>query len=138
MRVRGLEDNGCAAVHSTKRPWFRFIPVGADGTAWFQEPIDEKNAMWVGNVFVCDNKNLKITLVVDGQALGKPPLVEVHNPTDQEATATIRSPAHAPVFGGLTATVRIPPGDTGRWRIYGKALHMADARAVECLSQNGS
>ena len=27
IRVRGLENNGCAAVYSTKRPWFRFIPV---------------------------------------------------------------------------------------------------------------
>ena len=27
IRVRGLENNGCAAVYSTKRPWFRFVPV---------------------------------------------------------------------------------------------------------------
>ena len=46
IRVRGLENNGCAAVYSTKRPWFRFIPVDTEGTAWFQEPIDaEERAM---------------------------------------------------------------------------------------------
>ena len=84
IRVRGLENNGCAAVYSTKRPWFRFIPVDAEGTAWFQESIDQKNELWVGNVFVCDNKDVKITLVVDGQAEGKPPFVELHNPTDKE------------------------------------------------------
>ena len=93
IRVRGLENNGCAAVYSTKRPWFRFIPVDAEGTAWFQEPIEQKNEIWVGNVFVCDNKDVKITLVVDGQAEGKPPFVELHNPTDKEVIATLRSPA---------------------------------------------
>jgi len=122
VRVRGLENNGCAAVWSTKRPWFRFIPVDAEGTAWFQEPIDEKNAMWVGNVLVCSHKDVKITLVADGQAEGKPPRLEVHNPTDREIAATLRSPAHAPRFGGLSATVKIPVGDSVRLRIQGKQL----------------
>ena len=62
IRVHGLENNGCAAVYTTKRPWFRFVPVDRDGTAWVQEPIDQANDMWVGNVFACDNKDVKITL----------------------------------------------------------------------------
>jgi len=33
VRVRGLENNGCAAVYSMQRPWFGFIPVDAEGTA---------------------------------------------------------------------------------------------------------
>jgi hypothetical protein len=122
IRVRGLQNNGCAAVWSTKRPWYRFVPVDAEGTAWFQEPIEQKNEMWVGNVFVCDNKDVKITLVVDGQADGMPPMVELHNPTDNEVAAAIRSPAHAPLFGGLTASVKIPAGDSARFNIQGKVL----------------
>jgi hypothetical protein len=120
IRVRGLDHNGCAAVYSTRRPWFRFIPVDAEGTAWFQEPIDEKNQVWVGNVLVCDNKDVKITLVADGQTEGELPFVEVHNPADQEITASLHSPAGAPVFGGLAATVKLPPGDSVRLRIHGR------------------
>jgi hypothetical protein len=126
VRVRGLENNGCAAVYSTRRPWFRFIPVDAEGTAWFQEPIDEKNEMWVGNVLVCDNMDVKITLVADGQEAGQPPFAEVHNPTDKEIASTLRSPTHAPLFGGLTATVKIPAGESMRLGIGGKALRPAN------------
>jgi hypothetical protein len=122
IRVRGLDRSGCAAVYSTRRPWFRFIPVDAAGSAWFQEPIDEKNQMWVGNVFVCDNKDVKITLVADGQAEGELPFIEVHNPADREIAATLRSPAGAPVFGGLAATVKLPAGDSVRLRIRGKQI----------------
>ena len=122
IRVRGLENNGCAALWSTKHPWFRFIPVDMDGTAWFQEDIDRKNEMWVGNPFVCDNKEVKITLVVDGQAESKLPFVELHNPTDKEVPTKIHSPAGTPLFGGSTATVHIPAGDSVRWEIKGKKL----------------
>jgi hypothetical protein len=122
IRVRGLENNGCAAVYSSKMPWFRFIPVDTEGTAWFQESIEQKNELWVGNVFACDNKNVKIALVVDGQADGKPPFVELHNPTDKEIVATLRSPAQAPIFGGMSTLVKLPPGDGVQFRINGKTL----------------
>lgn len=121
IRVQGLDDNGCVAVHSTVRPWFRFVPV-ADGMACLQEPIDQANEMWTGNVFVCDNKAVKITLVADGQAEGKPPFIEVHNPTDKPLKSTIWSPVHTPLFGGSKATVEIPAGDSVRLRIQDKSL----------------
>ena len=110
------------AIYSTKRPWFRFVPVDAQGTAWFQEPIDKANEMWVGNVFACDNKALKITLVVDGQTEGRSPFVEVHNPTDREIVATLRSPIHTPIFGGMSTSVTLPPGDSMRLTIDGGAF----------------
>ena len=74
----------------------------------------------MGNVFVCDNKDVKITLVVDGQAEGKAPFVEVHNPTDKEVVAMLRSPVHAPIFGGMSMSVKLPPGDSVRLPIKGK------------------
>lgn len=95
-----------SAVYSTRRPWFCFIPVNAEGTAWSQEPIDEKNEMWVRNVLVCDHKDVRITLVADGQARGQLPFVEVHNSTDKEIAGTLRSPTRAPLFGGLTAMTK--------------------------------
>ena len=66
--------------------------------------------------------DVKITLVVDGQTQGQPPFVEVHNPTDTEVAVTLRSPSHAPLFGGLTATVEIPAGESMRFRVNGKVL----------------
>ena len=112
IRVQGLADNGCAAVHSSACPRFRFIPVDGAGTAWLTEPIDLKNKMWVGNVFVSDSPAVRLTLVVEGQAEGAPPLLEVHNPTGQAIVTTLSSPAHAPLFGGLTAGITVPAGDS--------------------------
>ncbi|MBI4025249.1 MAG: hypothetical protein HY360_09740 [Verrucomicrobia bacterium] len=122
IRVRGLENNGCAAVFTTARKWFRYIPVDAQGTAWFTEPIDAANEIWAGNVFTCDRKDVKLTLVVDGQSEGQKPFLELHNPTDQEIETTVRSPEHAPVFGGLSGSAKIPAGDSIRLRINGKKL----------------
>jgi hypothetical protein len=121
IRVQGLQDNGCAAVYSSKRPWFRFVSVVGD-TAYFQEPIEAANTIWVGNIFVCDNPAVKLTVVVDGQADGAKPFLEAHNPTEQPITAILRSPDHTPVFGGITAPVTIPAGTTIRLQLEGKTL----------------
>jgi hypothetical protein len=91
-------------------------------TAYFQEPIDDANEMWAGNVFVCENPSAKLTLVVDGQAPSRLPLLEVHNPTDQPIEAKLYSPPHAPRFGGLETTVKLPAGDSVFYRIDGKEL----------------
>lgn len=113
IRVQGLDDNGCVAVSSTVRPWFRFVPL-ADGFAHLQEPIDAANELWVGNVFVSDNKNVKLTLVVDGQSEGKPPFLEIHNPTGKPVKTRIWSPKNTPQFGGQSKTVNLPVGDSLR------------------------
>ncbi|MBI2299282.1 MAG: hypothetical protein HYU66_10140 [Armatimonadetes bacterium] len=107
LRVEGLEDNGCAAVYSTARPFFRFVGV-AEGSAWLQENVDQGSAIWVGNVFVCDRPEVKLTLIRDGLSEGVAPHLEVHNPTDREIRANLTSPPHTPIYGGtkLTATVQ--------------------------------
>lgn len=111
IRVKGIEDNGCAAVYTTKRPWFRFVGVQKD-TAWFQEPIDKENQIWAGNIFVADNKNIRLTVVVDGLAKDREPFIEVHNPTDREIKTTLFSPLHTPLFGGARMDVTVPAGDS--------------------------
>ena len=121
FRIQGLVDNGCAAVYSTKRPWFRFVPV-MDGAAYFQEPILPENDLWVGNIFVCDDPSVKFTVVVDGQAPGKPPFMEVHNPTGKIIETRIWSPPHTPFFGGISAAVKLPAGDSLFFTINGKQL----------------
>jgi len=109
IRVQGIEDNGCAAVYSTARPWFRWVGV-AEGSAWFQESVDKGSEIWAGNVFVCDNKEVKLTLVRDGIAEGRQTFLEVHNPTDKAIKATITSPEHAPLYGGTRLIVDAPAG----------------------------
>ena len=111
IRVKGLEDNGCAAVYTSTRTWFRFVSVVA-GTAYFQESIDGQNEIWAGNILVCDNKNLKLTVVIDGQQEEEKPFVEVHNPTKNQVTAIVSSPEHTPGFGGMSTTVTVPAGNS--------------------------
>lgn len=121
FRIREIEDNGCAAVYTSGRPWFDFVAV-AGGTAWFQEPIVPALDLWVGNIFVCRNKSVKVTVVVDGREQGKKPFAEFHNPTDQAITTTVVSPPNTPMFGGLQSEIHIPAGTTARFTIEGKQL----------------
>ncbi len=121
IRVEGLVDNGCAAVYTRNRPWFRFVPV-VKGTAYFQESTESDNELWVGNPFLCDNPAIRLTLVVDGQAEGRKPRLEVHNPTDQPATVTLTSPPHTPLFGGTTGKATVPAGNSVWLEIDGKQL----------------
>jgi hypothetical protein len=111
IRLEGIEDNGCVAAFSTARPLLRWVGV-AEGCAWFQENVDQGSEIWAGNVFVCDQKTVKMTLVCDGLARGRPSFLEVHNPTDQAIQATVTSPSHAPLFGGTRLVVAVPAGSS--------------------------
>jgi hypothetical protein len=111
ISVSGIEDNGCAAVYGTRRPWLRWVGV-AEGKAWLQEDVDKGSDLWIGNVFVCDNKAVKLTLVDQGQAEGSAPFLEVHNPTDRAVRATVTSPSHCPGYGGTKLSVEVPAGAT--------------------------
>ena len=68
--------------------------------------------MWIGNILVAKNEKLRMTVVVDGQAEGLLPLVEVHNPTEQTVSTQLASPPHAPLFGGISTRVKVPAGDS--------------------------
>lgn len=111
LRVAGLDDNGCVAVYSTKRPWLRWVGM-AEGQAWLQEDVDNGSDLWIGNPFVCDNKAVQLTLVDQGQAEGKAPFLEVHNPTDKPLSVTVTSPPHCPKYGGTKLKVQVPAGTT--------------------------
>ncbi len=111
IKVQGVQDNGCAAIYSSNRPWFRFVSVLRD-TAYFQEPVDRKNTIWAGNVFVAENNSIKLTLVNDGITGTRKPFLEIHNPTDVEITTKITSPPATPEFGGKDFTVKIPAGSS--------------------------
>ena len=113
IRLQGIEDNGCVAVYSPQRPFFRFVGV-AEGSAWFQENVDAGATIWAGNVFMCDNKAVRLTLVAEGLAPGRPPFLEVHNPTDAPIQANLWSPTHAPLYGGVRLFAAVPAGASVR------------------------
>ena len=113
IRVQGLDDNGCVAVYSSVSGFFRFIAVDGD-TAYCQEPIEKKAALWVGNVFKADDRRMKLALVRLGQDPGKKPFLEVHNPTDEAIRTVISSPPNTPLFGGFRRDVEVPAGDSIR------------------------
>lgn len=79
----------------------------AEGAAWFQENVDRGSRIWAGNVFVCDHKAVRLTLVASGLAPGRKPFLELHNPTDNEIHARVSAPPHAPAYGGLAKRVLI-------------------------------
>ena len=83
-----------------------------EGRAYFQENLDKGSSIWAGNVFRATDKRLRLTLTVDGQAAGKPPLLEVHNPTDAPIRATVSSPPHCPRFGGMRLQLTVPAGSS--------------------------
>ncbi|HEY3398277.1 MAG TPA: hypothetical protein VGM19_11550 [Armatimonadota bacterium] len=111
--IDGLENNGTAAVYLLEGDpllaRFRFIPV-QDGAGLFQQNLDKGGKLWVGNMFLADNPQLKLTPVLNGLNADEKPFLEIHNPTDQEITATITSPPHTPKFAGFTKKVTVPAG----------------------------
>jgi hypothetical protein len=109
IRLQGIEDNGCVAVYSTARPFFRFVGV-AEQSAWFQENVDNGSRIWAGNVFKSDNQAVKLTLTCDGLAPGRAPCLEVHNPTENVVRTVVVSPPHTPLFGGMRLTAVVPAG----------------------------
>ena len=123
IRVKGLKDNGCIAVYSSQRKWFRFIGASTEGDVYLQEDIDKENDLWIGNIFLSDNDSLRLTFVMDGQEIGKRPFLEIHNPTHKEITAKVWSPANAPRFGGAAFQVTVPAGDSLRFDTRGRKIH---------------
>ena len=118
IRITGLKNNGCIAVYSSQRKWFRFVGTALkDNAVYLQENIDSENDIWVGNIFLADQDSLKLTLVMDGQKAGALPFLEIHNPTNSEIKAKIRSPKNTPVFGGRAFTVTVPAGDSIRYTL---------------------
>ncbi len=112
FRVNGLEDNGCAAYFERNgSARFLFAPV-QNGSLYFQTSTEKGADVWCGNVFLASDKNLKLTLTVDGQAPGKPPKLEIHNPTESAIRATVFSPASAPLFGGMKFQADVPAGSS--------------------------
>jgi hypothetical protein len=113
FKVEGLTDNGTAAVYMLEgddhMKRFRFVPM-FEGAALFQQNLDHGSRLWAGNVFIADNPSLKLTPVLYGLEPGEQPFLEIHNPTDREISATIKSPPNTPDFAGFSHEVTVSAG----------------------------
>ncbi len=117
LRVEGVEDNGCVAVFdlTSGSGQRRFRSVGVfGGAALFQYDTDGGPTLWIGNPFYADDKQLRLTMVVDGLAQGERPFLEAHNPTDAVIETVVHSPPHTPGYGGFLRQLAVPAGDSAR------------------------
>ena len=108
VRLRGVADNGCVALFEKRLGHFIFVPTW-EGDGLFQVAIDEGAEVWAGNIVVADQPKIILGFVDTGEG---PARLEVHNPTDGELSATLTSPPHTPCFGGWSAKVTVPAGDS--------------------------
>ncbi len=110
FRVEGVADNGCAAYFEKNgAARYLYAPV-ENGALYFQTSTEKGADIWCGNVFLASDMNLKLNLTVDGQSPGKPPKLEIHNPTDAAIRATVHAPDSAPLFGGTRFQIEVPAG----------------------------
>ena len=108
--VDGVNPNASAFLYRKDQGLIR--PVGTyDGKAYCQVPASMTHAeLVVGNLLTADNPDLRITAVRETDDQGRPTgvwMVEGHNPTDRQITATV---APTPVFdlletGGRKVTI---------------------------------
>ncbi|MCL2518783.1 MAG: hypothetical protein FWF15_09490 [Oscillospiraceae bacterium] len=118
IKVKGIIDNGSAAVYSAAHPFYRYIGVGNFGdvrdTAILQEKIDGGGKVWIGNIFLSDNPDIKFTVADCGIWNDPTPFVEMFNPTDADITTTITCPDNVPALeielAGKSIIVTIPAG----------------------------
>jgi hypothetical protein len=82
--------------------------------------MDEKNQIWIGNIFVADHKDLRLTFVADGQAPNAVPFLEIHNPTGKEIKAVITSPRNTPQFGGTSFRITVPAKGSVKYKLQAK------------------
>ena len=109
--VKGIADNGTAAYYDANgRRKFTFAPVH-NQTMYFQMPLEKTASFWAGNLFTASDAMLKLTPVLYGTEKA---FLEVHNPADHKISAMVRSPEHAPMYGGQQFSVTVPPGQSIR------------------------
>ena len=76
-----------------------------------------------------------MTLVCDGLAAGRTPYLEVHNPTDEPATACVASPPHTPRFGRPEIDGR-RAGRGDRYVLCFPCKHSAGIQSRDPLTRN--
>ena len=107
VKVNGLNGKWTVAkVDLERSQWF---PLGTwNGTAYTTVDTREgDHRLYIGNVLTTDNPDLILTLLpanADGTTVA-----DVHNPTEQSVTATVRVPVTSFLAKAQAQTVTVPP-----------------------------
>jgi hypothetical protein len=105
IRVHGVNPNWTSAIAERRQKWW--LPVGVlDGAAYAALDTASEHDIWIGNVVLCDQSDLVLTLLPDGEGRFA---IEVHNPTNRELTATIRTVAEFNLVPPFAIRKTLPP-----------------------------
>lgn len=93
LRLSGLNDRQVAVL--AKPDDVRLVPVEG-GTAYVALRDEESDcSLFVGHPFVCTSKDLVLGL---SKQIGRPWILEVHNPTDRPVRAKVSADPRCPAF----------------------------------------
>ncbi len=86
------------------------FPVLADGTGFLQVDTElGKRNVFIGNLLTADNPDVKLLLLDKRTGKGK---FEVHNPTDQDITCTVKPGSGFNLLGNFTKKVTVKVGSS--------------------------
>jgi hypothetical protein len=106
IRVHGVNANWTCGIVERREKWW--LPAGVlDGDAYVALDASADHDLWIGNVVLCDQPELILTLLPDGAGAFA---VEAHNPTDREITATIRTATEFNLAPPLLLRKTVKPG----------------------------
>jgi hypothetical protein len=120
IRVHGVNPNWtCGIVDKTDKSW---LPVGVMDdlkltpeqratpttySAYAALDLSKDRDVWIGNVVLCDQPELKLTLLPEGDGRFR---IEAHNPTNKDLTATIHTAPEFSLVPAFTKQVTVKAG----------------------------
>jgi hypothetical protein len=124
LRVHGVNPNwSCGIVERTEKWW---LPIGVMDdlkltpeqqatptryAAYATLDLSKDRDVWIGNVLLCDQPELKLTLLPEGDGRFS---IEAHNPTDRDLTATIHTAAEFSLVPPLNRKLTVTAGTSER------------------------
>lgn len=108
IRVHGINPNWTAGLVERQQKWWPLVGV-LNGAAYTTLDTAVDHDVWIGNVVACDQPDLVLTLLPDGEDGFE---IEAHNPTDREITATVQTVAAFNPGLPVSRRVTVKPGDS--------------------------
>jgi hypothetical protein len=120
VRVRGVNPNWTSGIIDRAEKWW--LPVGVMDdlkltpeqqagpttySAYAALDLSKDRDVWIGNVVLCDQPDLKLTLLPEGDGRFS---IEAHNPTGKNLSATIRTAAEFSLVPPFTKAVEVKAG----------------------------
>jgi hypothetical protein len=120
IRVHGVNPNWtCGLVEKSEKWW---LPIGVMDdlkltpeqqsaptrySAYAALELSKDRDVWIGNVVLCDQPDLKLTLLPEGDGRFS---IEAHNPTDKDIVANVRTAAEFSLIPPFSRQVTVKAG----------------------------